>query len=52
MPAAASRYAGVLGDTKPMITGRLLRCRGTRPFYQIRLPAPTRDAAQTACRRI
>jgi hypothetical protein len=49
---AASRYAAVIGDTKPMIIGRVLRSRGTRPFYQIRLPEPTRDAAQTACRRI
>jgi hypothetical protein len=49
---AAGRYAAVIGDTKPMIIGRVLRSRGTRPFYQIRLPAPTRDAAQAVCNRI
>jgi hypothetical protein len=49
---AASRYAGVIGDAKPMIIGRVLRSRGTRPFYQIRLPEPTRDAAATICQRI
>jgi hypothetical protein len=49
---AANRYAGVIGDTRPMIIGRVLRSRGTRPFYQIRLPEPTRDAAKAVCTRI
>src|SRR5207248_4744202 len=49
---AAGRYAGVIGDTRPMIIGRVLRSRGTRPFYQIRLPAPSRAAAQSVCSRI
>ena len=49
---AASRYAGVIGNTRPMIIGRVLRSRGTRPFYQIRLPEPSRAAATAACLRI
>lgn len=49
---AVSRYAGVIGDAKPMIIGRVLRSRGTRPFYQIRLPEATRDAAAAVCHRI
>ncbi len=35
-----------------MIIGRLLRSRGTRPFYQVRLPAATRAEADALCRRI
>jgi len=47
-----ARYAGVIGDARPMIVGRLLRSRGTRPFYQVRLPAPSRDVAAALCSRI
>jgi hypothetical protein len=49
---ARARYARVIGDTRPMIIGRLLRSRGTRPFYQVRLPAPTRAVAEQLCGRI
>jgi hypothetical protein len=49
---ARARYAGVIGDTRPMIIGRLLRSRGTRPFYQVRLPAASRSVAEQLCGRI
>jgi hypothetical protein len=49
---ARSRYVGVIGDTRPMIIGRLLRSRGTRPFYQVRLPAASRTVAEQLCGRI
>ncbi|HKS88593.1 MAG TPA: lytic transglycosylase domain-containing protein [Stellaceae bacterium] len=49
---AARRYAGVIGEARPMIIGRLLRSRGTRRFYQVRLPAGSRAAADALCRRI
>ncbi|MGE0259645.1 MAG: transglycosylase SLT domain-containing protein [Alphaproteobacteria bacterium] len=49
---ARERYAGVIGDMRPMIIGRVLRSRGTRKFYQVRLPAATRQAAQQICGRI
>jgi hypothetical protein len=42
----------VIGDARPMIIGRVLRSRGTRKFYQVRLPAPTRAEAQALCSRI
>lgn len=46
------RYAAVIGEARPMIIGRLLRSRGTRPFYQIRLPAASRALAEALCSRI
>jgi hypothetical protein len=48
----AHRYAAVIGDLRPMIIGRLLRSRGTRRFYQVRLPAASRAAADALCHRI
>ena len=50
---ARQRYATAIGDeARPMIIGRLLRSRGTRRFYQVRLPAPSRQVAETLCSRI
>jgi transglycosylase-like protein with SLT domain len=49
---ARQSYAGVIGNTRPMIIGRVLRSRGTKRFYQVRLPAATRQAAQALCGRI
>jgi len=49
---AHQRYARVIGDLRPMIIGRLLRSRGTRPFYQVRLPAASRAVATALCSRI
>ena len=49
---ARRRYAAAIGDLPPMIIGRLLRSRGTRRFYQIRLPAQSRAEADVLCRRI
>jgi hypothetical protein len=49
---ARQRYAGVISDARPMVIGRLLRSRGTRPFYQVRLPAASRAVAEQLCGRI
>ena len=49
---ARARYASVIGNERPMIIGQLLRSRGTKPFYQVRLPAPTRAVAEQLCGRI
>lgn len=49
---ARSRYAGVIGEVRPMIIGTRLRNRGTRAFYRIRIPAESRAAAETLCGRI
>jgi len=46
------RYAAIVGEVRPMIIGRLLRSRGTRPFYQVRLPAGSRAVAEALCGRI
>jgi hypothetical protein len=46
------RYAAIIGEMRPMIIGRLLRSRGTRRFYQIRLPAASRQVAEALCGRI
>lgn len=45
-------YAAILGDAPPMIIGTRLRYRGTRAFYRVRAPAPTRQAAEQLCSRI
>lgn len=49
---ARTRYAGVIGEVRPMIIGTRLRTRGTRAFYRIRIPAQSRGAADTLCGRI
>jgi hypothetical protein len=50
---ARTRYAAAIGGAaQPMIIGRLLRSRGTRRFYQVRLPAPSRQVAEVLCNRI
>ena len=43
---------GALGDVQPMIIGTLLRSRGTRAFYRVRVPAASRNEANTLCTRI
>jgi hypothetical protein len=45
-------YAGVLGAVRPIVVGTRLRSRGTRTFYQVRVPAETRTAADQLCNRI
>lgn len=49
---ARARYAAVIGEQRPMVIGRLLRSRGTRRFYQVRLAAPSRAVAEALCGRI
>jgi hypothetical protein len=49
---AERRYAAFIGDPRPMIIGRRLRHLGTRTFFQVRLPAPSRIAADLLCGRI
>jgi hypothetical protein len=47
-----ARYAGLLGQTRPMVIGTRLRSRGTRVFYRVRAPAATREEANALCGRI
>lgn len=46
---AQTRYAAVLGNFQPMIIGTRLRSRGTRRFYRVMVPAPSRSEADRLC---
>jgi hypothetical protein len=49
---AMTRLRGVIGDQDPSLLGSLFRSRGTRTFYQVRIGADTRPAADDLCNRI
>jgi hypothetical protein len=49
---ARDRYASIIAEGEPMIIGTRLRSRGTRAFYRVRVPAPTRLAANQLCDRL
>jgi hypothetical protein len=46
------RWAGAVGDIRPMVIGTRLLNRGTSTFYRVRLPANSRADADTLCRKI
>jgi len=46
------RFNAVLGERDPSILSSVLRSRGTRPFYQVRVGAETRALADALCGRI
>jgi hypothetical protein len=49
---AMKRLSAVIGDQDPSLLSTLMRTRGTRLFYQVRIGADTRPAADDLCRRI
>jgi len=49
---AINRLSAVIGDQDPSLLGTLWRSRGTRTFYQVRIGADTRAAANDLCGRI
>ena len=49
---AMKRLSAVIGDQDPSLSGRIWRSRGTRTFYQVRIGADTRPAADELCSRI
>ena len=49
---AMTRLHAVIGDQDPSLLGSLMRSRGTRTFYQVRIGADTRPAADDLCNRI
>jgi Transglycosylase SLT domain/SPOR domain len=49
---AMKRLSAVIGDQDPSLLGSMLRSRGTRTFYQVRIGADTRPAADDLCNRI
>jgi hypothetical protein len=49
---AMKRLSAVIGDQDPSLLSTLMRTRGTRTFYQVRIGADTRAAADDLCNRI
>jgi hypothetical protein len=49
---AMKRLAAVIGDQDPSLLSSVARSRGTRAFYQVRIGADTRPAANDLCNRI
>ena len=45
-------YYSVIGGITPFVLGSVLRSRGFRPFYRVRLPAQTASEAQKLCNRL
>jgi hypothetical protein len=46
------RLSAVIGDRDPSLLSSIFRSRGTQPFYQVRVGADTRAAANELCDRI
>jgi hypothetical protein len=49
---AMTRLSAVIGDRDPSLLSSVLRSRGSRTFYQVRIGADTRPAADDLCNRI
>jgi hypothetical protein len=49
---AMKRLSAVIGDQDPSLLSSVMRSRGTRAFYQVRIGADTRLAADDLCNRI
>jgi Transglycosylase SLT domain/SPOR domain len=49
---AIKRLSAVIGDQDPSLLSSVMRNRGTRQFYQVRIGADTRIAADDLCNRI
>ena len=49
---AMKRLSAVIGDQDPSLLSSVLRTRGSRTFYQVRIGADTRPLADDLCNRI
>jgi hypothetical protein len=49
---AMTRLSAVIGDQDPSLLAAVMRNRGTRTFYQVRIGADTRSDADALCNRI
>jgi hypothetical protein len=49
---AIKRLSGVIGDQDPSLLSSVMRSRGNHAFYQVRIGADTRPAADDLCNRI
>lgn len=47
-----ARYPEIIGDNPPVVISAPLGHRGPGPFYRVRIPAASRDAARGLCDRI
>jgi hypothetical protein len=50
--ALQRQFPKVIGDGPPLILRSVVASRGRAPFYAIRLPAQTHDAANDLCKRL
>jgi hypothetical protein len=46
------RFSNLLNGRDPVIVSGIMRSRGTRPFYQVRVGAETRAEAEGVCRQL
>jgi hypothetical protein len=49
---AVTRLSAVIGERDPSLLSSVVRSRGTRAFYQVRIGADTRPEADDLCNRI
>jgi Transglycosylase SLT domain/SPOR domain len=49
---ARNKFPQLLGNIEPMVIGGRMRGRGFSPFYRVRAPSDTREAAETLCKSI
>jgi hypothetical protein len=42
-------YYSIIGGKNPFVLGSVVRSRGTRPFYRVRVPAQNRPEAEKIC---
>ena len=49
---AMKRLSAVIGDQDPSLLSSVMRTRGSHTFYQVRIGADTRPAADDLCNRI
>ncbi len=49
---AQHEHYEIIGHMAPFVLGSVLRSRGFRPFYRVRLPAQTPGEAQRLCERL
>jgi len=47
-----NRFGEILAGRDPSILASIVRNRGTRPFYQVRIGAETRESANGLCTKI
>ena len=49
VPRARHNFYSIVGGKNPFVLGSVVRSRGFRPFYRVRLPAQNRPEAEKLC---